>query len=94
MQQKTKFNKNRKQIEQDKDLLKLEGVVTNIFPGQKFEVKFANGHKAIGSLAGKLMVNSITLYEGDVVICEIPVNNISICRIVYRKKTRKGFSPM
>lgn len=85
----TKYQKNKKQIEKGKDILKLEGIVTNIFPGQKFEVKFSNGHKAIGSLAGKLTVNSITLYEGDIVICEIPVDNISICRIVYRKKSRK-----
>lgn len=89
--QNTKYNKNKKQQNFDKDMLKLEGVVTNIFPGQKFEVKFANGHKAIGSLSGKLMINSITLYEGDIVSCEIPVDNISICRIVYRKKSKKNF---
>lgn len=85
-----KYNKNNNKFEKNKEILKLEGVVTNIFPGQKFEVKFENGHKAIGTLAGKLTVNSITLYEGDVVVCEIPVSNISTCRIVFRKRSKRN----
>lgn len=84
-------NNNKKhEINKDRDILKLDGIVTDIFPGQKFQVEFPNGHKAIGSLSGKLMINSITLYEGDLVACEIPVDNVSICRIVYRKRSRKS----
>lgn len=74
---------------EEKKILKLEGVVTEIYPGQKFQVKFPNGHKAIGSLAGKLNINNITVDRGDTVVCEISVDNLDICRIVYRKRVRK-----
>lgn len=86
-----KYSKN-KDVNKGRDVLKLDGIVTDIFPGQKFQIEFSNGHKAVGSLSGKLMVNSITLYEGDIVACEIPVDNISICRIVYRKRSKKSYS--
>lgn len=82
-------NKNKRIQQQDKNILKLDGTITNIFPGQKFQVTFSNGHKAIGSLSGKLMINSIVLYEGDLVACEIPVDNPNICRIVFRKRSNR-----
>lgn len=89
----TKSNQNRYNNRPKKpeisDVLKLDGIVKDIFPGQKFQVEFENGHKAIGSLSGKLMINSIMLYEGDTVACEIPVDNINICKIVYRKRSNK-----
>ena len=86
----TGFRQNKKEKDiNDKTSIKLDGVVKEIFPGQKFLIEFQNGHRSTGSLSGKLMVNSIMLEKGDIVACEIPVDNLNICRIVYRKKSRR-----
>lgn len=85
------YNK-QNQKQEDKKVLRIDGVVKDIFPGQKFLIEFPNGHQATGSLSGKMTVNSITLECGDTVCCEIPVDNVSICRITYRKKTRNYFN--
>lgn len=70
-------------------ILRLDGIISAIYPGQKFEVEFPNGHRAMGSICGKIKVNNISLFVGDTVSCEISPSNINICRIVYRKRASK-----
>ena len=40
-----KYSKN-KDVNKGRDVLKLDGIVTDIFPGQKFQIEFSNGQKA------------------------------------------------
>ena len=48
-----------------KDVIELEGTVTENLPNAMFKVKLENGHEVLCHLSGKLRMNHMTLQEEE-----------------------------
>lgn len=68
------------------DVIEVEGVVTDLFPGAVFEVQLANGHKIIAHISGKLRMNYIRILPGDKVTVEMSPYDLTKGRITWRGK--------
>jgi translation initiation factor IF-1 len=68
--------------------LKFEGKVTNILPGDKFEVKLDGNtdHIVRCTLSGKMRKNSIKVILYDKVSVEMTPYDLSMGRITFRHK--------
>ena len=66
--------------------VQLEGVVSKAHPAAMFEVEFSNGHSALCYLAGKIRKNRVKVLEGDRVVVELSVYDLTKGRITYRYK--------
>lgn len=72
------------------DLIKFDGVITNLFKGDNFEVVInETGHKALCKPSGVIRKNNIKLLTGDSVIVELSPYDLSRGRIVYRELNKK-----
>ena len=71
---------------QDKEVVKLEGVVVELLPSATFKVKLNNGHEIFAYISGKMRVHYIRLLPGDRVIIEMSPYDLSKGRIVQRLK--------
>lgn len=71
---------------QDKELVKLEGVVTETLPSTTFRVKLDNGHEVLAHISGRMRVNYIRLIPGDRVILEMSPYDLTKGRIIQRLK--------
>ena len=69
----------------DKEVIELEGVVTEALPGTQFKVELENGHQIIAHVAGKMRKNYIRLVPGDSVTVELTPYDLTKGRITYRK---------
>ncbi|NTW30340.1 MAG: translation initiation factor IF-1 [Candidatus Moranbacteria bacterium] len=67
-----------------KDVIRMEGVVTESLPSATFKVKLENGHEVLGHISGKMRVHYIRLLPGDKVIIEMSPYDLSKGRIVQR----------
>ena len=47
------------------DVIEVEGVVTEAYPNAVFEVELPNGHKVLAHVSGKMRMNYIRIYPGD-----------------------------
>lgn len=68
------------------DLIEIEGVVVDVFPGGKFEVETDAGSKVEAHLAGKLRKHRIRVVLGDAVTVAVSPYDLSKGRIVFRHK--------
>ncbi len=68
------------------DLIELEGVVTEVFPGGSFKVKTDQGHEVQAHLAGRLRRFRIRVVLGDRVTVGVSPYDLSKGRITYRHK--------
>lgn len=70
------------------DRFEMEGTVTNVFPGTKFEVELENGHICTCTLSGKLRQNYIRILKGDKVTVDLSINDPELKhgRIIWRSK--------
>lgn len=71
------------------DMIELDGTVTDIFPGAKFEVTISqenseNTMKVICTLSGKLRKNYIRIVAGDSVTVRISPYDLTKGIIVWR----------
>ena len=73
-------------MSKDKEIVKLEGVVTELLPSATFKVKLANGHEIFAYISGRMRVNYIRLIPGDRVLIEMSPYDLSKGRIVQRLK--------
>ncbi|MEW5872480.1 MAG: translation initiation factor IF-1 [Chloroflexota bacterium] len=78
------------------DKFAVEGVITDAFPGGKFNVRLDNGHELIGYISGKIRRYNIRVLLGDRVKVELSPYDLNRGRIIYRYKRRdvqraKGF---
>jgi translation initiation factor IF-1 len=64
------------------------GVVTDAYPGGKFNVELENGHELIGYVSGKMRRYNIRVLLGDRVKEEVSPYDLDRGRIVYRYKRR------
>ncbi|MFI3210125.1 MAG: translation initiation factor IF-1 [Peptostreptococcaceae bacterium] len=69
-----------------KDVIELEGKVSEALPNATFKVKLDNGHEVLCHISGKLRMNFIKILEGDKVNVELSPYDLTRGRITWRKK--------
>ncbi len=68
----------------EKEVIKMNGVVSENLPGAKFRVEFENGHKIIAHVSGKMRKHYIKLVPGDKVEVEMTPYDLTQGRISFR----------
>lgn len=71
-------------MSQDKELVKLEGVIEEVLPSTTFRVKLENGHIILAHISGRMRVNYIRLVPGDKVLVEMSPYDLTKGRITQR----------
>ncbi len=71
-----------------KDIIEVEGEVTELLPNTKFKVKLPNGKDIIAHISGKMRMHFIKILPGEKVLVEISRYDLSKGRIKYRSKGR------
>ncbi len=74
----------------NKDIIELQGKVTENLPNAIFRVQLDNGQTVIGHLAGKMRVNFIKVLPGDRVIIQMTPYDLTKGRIVRRLKANES----
>lgn len=69
-----------------KDVIQLEGVVTESLPNATFRVQLDNGHLVFAHISGNMRMNWIKILPGDRVTVELSPYDLTRGRIVYRFK--------
>ncbi|MDO5755680.1 MAG: translation initiation factor IF-1 [Tissierellia bacterium] len=69
-----------------KDIIEVEGVVTEALPNTIFKVELENGHEITAHISGKLRMNYIRILPGDKVTVELSPYDLERGRITWRKK--------
>jgi translation initiation factor IF-1 len=68
------------------DCIEVDGVVTDVFPGSKFEVELSNKHKITATISGRLRMNKIRILRGDKVTVEMSPYDLTKGWISWREK--------
>jgi len=71
-------------MSQDKELVKLEGIIEEVLPSTTFRVKLENGHSVLAHISGRMRVNYIRLVPGDRVLIEMSPYDLTKGRITQR----------
>jgi len=66
--------------------IEMEGLVTEVLPGQKFRVRVQNDHIVLAYAAGKMSKFHIRVLEGDTVTVELSPYDLTRGRITFRHK--------
>lgn len=66
------------------ELLEMQGVVTDVMPDSRFQVKLDNGHTLIAYTGGKMRKHHIRILLGDKVSLEMSPYDLSKGRITFR----------
>lgn len=69
-----------------KDIIEVEGVVTEALPNAIFKVKLENDHEILAHISGKLRMNYIKILPGDKVRVELSPYDLTRGRITWRNK--------
>lgn len=69
-----------------KDVIEMEGTVTEVLPDTNFRVELENGHDVLAYISGRMRKNYIRILEGDRVTVELSPYDLSRGRITYRFK--------
>lgn len=70
----------------DKDVIELEGVVTEALPSALFRVQLETGQLILAHVSGKIRKNFIRILPGDKVRVELSPYDLTRGRITYRTK--------
>lgn len=70
----------------NKDVIELEGVVTEALPNALFRVKLETGQVILAHVSGKIRKNFIRILLGDKVKVELSPYDLTRGRITYRSK--------
>ncbi|MFA5034323.1 MAG: translation initiation factor IF-1 [Candidatus Margulisiibacteriota bacterium] len=70
----------------DKDVIELEGEVTEALPSALFRVKVETGQLILAHVSGKIRKNYIRILPGDKVRVELSPYDLTRGRITYRLK--------
>lgn len=68
----------------EKDIIELEGEVTEALPNAIFKVKLDSGQEILGHLSGKMRIHYIRVVPGDRVKVQMTPYDLSKGRIVSR----------
>jgi translation initiation factor IF-1 len=66
--------------------IEMEGLVTEVLPGQKFRVRVQNDHIVLAYAAGKMSKFRIRVMVGDIVTLEVSPYDLTRGRITFRHK--------
>jgi translation initiation factor IF-1 len=69
-----------------KDLIQLEGTITESLPNAMFRVQMDDGHKVLAHISGKMRMYHIRILPGDRVTIEFSPYDLNRGRIIYRFK--------
>jgi translation initiation factor IF-1 len=67
-----------------KEIVQVEGTVTETLPATKFKVKIDENHELLAHLSGKMRMNYIKILPGDRVVVEMSPYDLTKGRIVKR----------
>ncbi len=67
-----------------KDVIELQGEVSEVLPSTTFKVKLENNHEILAHISGRIRVHRIRIMPGDKVRVELSPYDLSKGRIVYR----------
>ncbi len=70
-----------------KDVIEVQGQVSQALPNASFKVLLPNGHSVLAHASGKIRKNFIRIVVGDSVLVELSPYDLSRGRITYRFKT-------
>ena len=62
----------------------MTGKVIDVLPNTKFRVELENGIHILATISGKMRINHIRILEGDSVLVEFSVYDLTIGRIIRR----------
>lgn len=69
-----------------KDVIVMDGVITETLPNAMFRVRLDNGHEILAHVSGKMRMHFIRILVGDKVQVEISPYDLTKGRIIYRYK--------
>ncbi|ANZ61483.1 translation initiation factor IF-1 [Secundilactobacillus paracollinoides] len=69
-----------------KDVIEVEGKVTETLPNAMFRVELENGHEILAHVSGKIRMHYIRILPGDRVTVEMSPYDLTNGRITYRFK--------
>lgn len=69
-----------------KEVIELEGEVTETLPNAMFRVVLENGHEILAHISGRMRMHYIKILPGDKVTIEMTPYDLSKGRITYRHK--------
>uniref|UniRef100_A0A7V3V0D6 Translation initiation factor IF-1 n=1 Tax=candidate division WOR-3 bacterium TaxID=2052148 RepID=A0A7V3V0D6_UNCW3 len=69
-----------------KDMIQVEGVVTEALPNATFRVQLDSGHVVLAHISGKMRMHWIKILPGDRVTVELSPYDLNRGRIIYRCK--------
>jgi translation initiation factor IF-1 len=69
-----------------KEVIEVEGTVTEALPNANFRVELANGHEVLAYVSGKIRMYFIRVLPGDRVLVELSPYDLKRGRITYRFK--------
>ena len=67
-----------------KDVIEMQGVVTEVLPDTHFRVQLENGHQLLCYISGKMRKHYIRILDGDHVTVELSPYDLHRGRITYR----------
>lgn len=74
-----------------RDLIEVEGTVTESLPNAMFRVDLDNGFKILAHVSGKIRKNNIKILLGDRVKVELTPYDLTKGRITYRDRSGGTF---
>lgn len=75
------------------EAIEMEGIVTEVLPGQKFRVRVQNDHMVLAYAAGKMSKFRIRVLVGDTVTLEVSPYDLTRGRITFRHKVVSAAPP-
>ncbi len=69
-----------------KDVIQIEGTVTELLPNTMFRVELSNGQRAMAHVAGKMRLHFIRILPGDKVMLEMSPYDLTKGRITFRHR--------
>jgi len=68
----------------NKEVIEMEGIVTESLPNANFRVELANKHEILAHISGKIRMNYIRILPGDKVLVEMTPYDLTKGRIIRR----------
>ncbi|HDN80045.1 MAG: translation initiation factor IF-1 [Chloroflexi bacterium] len=78
--------KKEKHPKKKKEVIEVDGTVTEALPNAMFRVKLDTGHEVLAHISGKMRMYYIRVLVGDRVKVELSPYDLTRGRIVYRYK--------
>lgn len=73
----------------DKDIIEVEGLVSEALPNALFKITLTSGQEILGHLSGKMRIHYIRLVPGDRVTIQMTPYDLTKGRIVKRLDTKR-----